>query len=273
MTGNLSQIIALTTYGNDFFRNGNIPFHFESEHTVFQFCNKVDFRESDKLFFFSKLRENVIADHPVAWFEYLKQSGCKELRLYFEYSKTQNLAKDHKLAGMVGGGGNWLIEAIYADYSNYWANRWQVTDRNAIDQKIWSVNYIRTGVKQRISNLQMDHGKVKHMLGQILTEISDFAFKQHLKNWAEQFDKAKMILESTQPEENFYFKNLIPIDNYSLEARQILFAAAASWVFGGMGSWNDLIFDHKQDNKTYDRLSEELYSCINGAVIAAANSY
>ncbi len=273
MTGNLAQIITLTAYGNQFLKIGKIPSDFNFANTTFQFCNKVDFREFKKHFFVSKPSEKIVAENPAKWFEYLKIEGCKYLRLYFEYSKDQSFAKDHKLAGLVGLGGTWLIEAIHDNYSNYWANRWEVTNQNATDNKIWTVNYGMTVAKQHTSNLQIDNEQIKNKLRQALTEIADFAFKQNLQDWGEQFTKAKAILDSFSPEENYYYKDLIPLDNYSLTAKQILFSAGSSWVFGGMGSWNDLWFDSKEDNETYDRLSERLYSIINEAIIASTNIY
>jgi hypothetical protein len=272
MTGILAQIIALTAYGNDFLKNGKVLTDFNSTNTTFQFCNKIDFREFKKQFFFSKPKEKVVAENPIKWFEFLKTDGCKHLRLYFEYSKDQSFAKDHKLAGLVGGGGTWLIEAIYDSYSNYWANRWEVTNQNATDNKIWTVNYGITIAKQHISNLQIDNEKAKLKLRQTLIEIADFAFKQNLQSWGELFDKAIKTMDSTSPEAN-YHTDLIPLDNYSLTAKQLLFSAGNAWVFGGMGSWNDLGFDNKEDNETYDRLSEQLYSNINEAIIASTNTY
>ena len=273
MTGTLAQIIALTAFGNDFLKNGTIPTDFNTANTTFQFCNKVDFREFKKLFFFLKPKETVIANNPTEWFQYLKSDGCKHLRLYFEYSKDQSFAKDHKLAGLVGGGGSWLIEAVYDNHSNYWANRWEVTNQNATDRKIWAVNYGMTVKKQHISNLQIDNQKIKEKLRKTLTEIADFAFRQDLKSWGEQFDKAKLTLDSLTPESGYYHTDLIPVDKYSMTAKQIIFSAGSAWVFGGMGSWNDLGFDSKEDNETYDRLSEQLYSNINEAIIAGTNTY
>lgn len=273
MTGTLAQIIALTAFGNDFLKNGTISPEFNTTNTTFQFCNKVDFRDFKKLFFFLKPKEIVIANSPTDWFQYLKNDGCKHLRLYFEYSKDQSFAKDHKLAGLIGGGGSWLIEAIYDNYSNYWANRWEVTNQNATDSKIWTINYAMTVKKQHISNLQIDNQKTKEKLRQTLTEIAEFAFKQGLKSWGEKFDKAKLTLDSLTPESIYFHTDLIPVDKYTLTAKQIIFSAGSAWFFGGMGSWNDLGFDSKEDNETYDRLSEQLYSNINEAIIAGTNSY
>lgn len=273
MTGTLAQIITLTAFGNDFLKNGKTPTDFNVANTTFQFCNRVDFSEFRKQFFFSKAKRKVVAENPTNWFEYVKAGGCKRLRLYYEHSKDQSFAKDYKLAGLVGGGGTWFIEAVYDKYSNYWANRWEVTRQNASDNKIWTVNYGMIVEKQHTNNLQIGHETAKNSLRQTLTEIADFAFKHDLPRWGEQFDNAKLTLDSSSPEKNYYHKDLIPMDKYPLTAKQLLFSAGSSWVFGGMGSWNDLGFDSKENNATYERLSEQLYANINDAIIAATNSY
>ncbi len=273
MTGILAQIIALTAHGNNYLKNSIVPADFNSSNTTFQFCNRVDFRVFKKKFFFSKPKESIIAATPTEWFQFLKSEGCKHLRLYFEYSQDQTFAKDHRLAGMVGGGGTWLIEAIYDGFSNYWANRWEVTDQDNQDRKIWSVNYGMTAINTYTSNLQIDNKKIKESLSQTLTEIAAFAYNQDLNHWGEQFAKAKSVLESETPQKEYYHTDLIPVENYSLISRQIIFSAGSSWVFGGMGSWNDLGFSNKEDNETYDRLSEQLYSIINQAIIAGTNTF
>lgn len=273
MTGTLSQIIALTGFGNDYLKNDNLPEDFYPGNLTFQFCNTVDFREFKKKFFFLKPKESQIANTPIEWFKYLKNDGCRSLRLYFEYSKDQSFANDHKLAGLVGGGGSWLIEAIYDSYSNYWANRWEVTNQDAPDNKIWTVNYGMTVKKQQKSNLQIDQNKIKERLNKTLTEIAEFAYKQDLENWGKQFESAKNTLNNETPNNSYYNKNLIPTNNYSLTAKQILYSAGSSWVFGGMGSWNDLGFEGKEDNELYDRLSAQLYDDITQAIISATNSY
>jgi hypothetical protein len=273
MTGNLSQIVALAAYGNDFLKNNTIQTDFNSSHTTFQSCSLIDFREVRKTFFFSNPKEIVIASGPADWFHYLKNDGCKNLRLYFEKSKDQSFARDYKLAGLVGGGGSWLIEAVYDTYSNYWTNRWEVSDQNAADGRIWTVNYGLILPKKSSRNLKYDNQLVKENLRNTLTEISHFADSQKLENWVERFGKAILTLDSAKPESNYYHKDLLPVGNYSLMARQLVFSAESAWVFGGMGSWNDVVFDKDEDNETYERLSEQLYTSINEAIIAGTTSY
>ncbi|MCL2296290.1 MAG: hypothetical protein FWC29_04325 [Methanomassiliicoccaceae archaeon] len=272
MIGTLAQIITLTAYGNDYLRNGSIPVDFD-HHAVFQFCNKVDFSEFGNVHPSSALGEKMVSVSPAGWFRHLKTDGCKHLRLYYEGSKDQDFAKDHKLAGFIGGGGDWFIEAVYDSYSIYWANRWMVTDKNAADRRIWTVNYGALSARHPTNDLQIDNQTVKNELRRVLSEIADFASEQDLQSWAEQFDRSMTVLDSSSPEEDFQPRDLIPLENYSLTAKQIIFSAGSAWVFGGMGSWNDLGFDDEADNEKYDDLSEQLYSKINEAIIAGINTY
>lgn len=273
MTGIVAQLIALAAHGNNYLKKDILPEEFYPSNSTFQFCNRVDFREFHKPLFSLKAKEVIVAENPVKWFERLKNDKCKSLRLYFQYSKDEAIAKDYKLAGLVGGGGTWLIEAVYEGYSNYWANRWEVTNRDAADNRIWTVNYAVTAKKQITHNLQIEPAIVKEKLRKTLNDIADFAFKHDLGSWGEQFEHAQSALDENNPTTNQYHKDMIPPENYSLTARQVLSAAGAAWVFGGMGSWNDLSFESKEDNKLYDKLSEQLYSNVVEAFIASVNSY
>lgn len=68
-----------------------------------------------------------------------------------------------------------------------------------------------------------------------------------------------------------YHKDLVPEGLLSLSARQILAACQAAWVFGGMGSWNDLAFDGQEQSR-YRGLSNELFALLNMAICASVNS-
>jgi hypothetical protein len=51
----------------------------------------------------------------------------------------------------------------------------------------------------------------------------------------------------------------------------LLDASQKAWVFGGMGSWNDL-GSEGDDQKLYERLSDRLFRAVNEAIEAAATS-
>jgi hypothetical protein len=64
---------------------------------------------------------------------------------------------------------------------------------------------------------------------------------------------------------------MLPPRGFSESARRLLATAARSWVFGGMGTWNDLTFDGSEE-EAYEEVSAELYDAVLGAFVAAANS-
>lgn len=226
-----------------------------------------------KSIFSATPKETIIAADPNSWFQYLKKENCKYLRLFFQHSKETEGFKDRMLSGFVGSGGTWLIEAVGNKYSNYWMNRWEVTNQNSANRKIWSVSYGLGGKQQRTSDVQIDNMLAKEKIKDTLGAIAKFAYDQNYHNWGKQFDNAMQVLDSNHPAREYYHHDLIPVHNYSLTAQQLLFAAGKAWVFGGMGSWNDLGFANQQDQLLYDSLSEQLYDNIIEAVIASVNSF
>ena len=273
MTGIHAQLISLTSYGNAFLQAGEFTDDFYPRHSSFQFCNSVDFKSLKKSVFSSVPKEVLLARDPIDWFRLLKKDGCRKIRLYYHRAEQQPAGEEHKLAGMVGGGGTWMIETIYRRHSNYWFNRWEVTDKDNSEGRIWSVSYGMIEKAQPTTDTQLDIREIYSLLDQALAAITDFADRQQLSEWAEVFKKARAILSNDSPGAAYYHQDLLVDKYYSLIARQVLSAAGTAWVFGGMGSWNDLVFNSAEENKTYNDVSAGLYAVINQSILAVANSY
>jgi hypothetical protein len=56
----------------------------------------------------------------------------------------------------------------------------------------------------------------------------------------------------------------------SSDAIAILDACQTAWVFGGMGSWNDMGFERGEGDE-YNRVSDNLFRLLTDAIPAAAN--
>jgi len=176
------------------------------------------------------------------------------------------------LVGLVGGGGRWLIESLQAKLSDLWEARWLVGNRDDPDRKIWDVAYGRVGKDRthlpfqtkRLAMIQLD-------LEIVLGKIEAFAIHKNLENFANAFRQARNILTLESPLAKTYHSDLAPTSDIPLEAKQLLGAAQVAWVFGGMGSWNDLGFDG-QDQDEYNQLSDDLFSLLQLAVCSAVNS-
>ncbi len=273
MQTELAQIISLTSYGNEFIKTGFISGDYFPGSTLFQHCNTVDFRDFKKSLFFTKPKEIISAQDPLNWFQLLKKEGCIRLRLYYKPAQKNQFGPEYMLAGFAGGAGTWLIETNFGSYSHYWQKRWQVTRKDAADNKIWGVNYVRLVKKFSPTNQQVDIQETKLRLTETLRELIDFCKQRDLKYWLETFEKALSILSDPTPNEFYYHKDLIVIKNYSLSAQQLLFSAATAWVFGGMGWWNDMGFDDKVVQEKYLQLSQQLYDELLQSILATTNSF
>lgn len=263
MTGILAQLITITSHGNQYLSVGSLT-NFFPENSSFQHCNSVQFSEMRKGNFFSfKKKEYILVDNPIEWFKLLKNDNCKKLRLYYQ-TQEEN---DHKIAGFVGGGGSWSIECIYKDYSDFWISKWDFDK----ELESWKVTYEKVIAKHSIINKQYNLKQTKSKLKNVLEQITEFAYKETTENWGGIFEKAKKTIESENPEIDFYHNDLIVKDNYNLENRQLLMSASKAFVFGGMGSWNDIYIENQEIENKYNSLSSELYQLMMVSILCAIN--
>lgn len=271
MNGTTNQLLSLITYGNQFLQTGELITAYFPANNVFKFCNKTDFVYLVSLPD-STATEEVAAANPLDWFKLLKQEGCKKLMAYYHPSEgNESETPDHKLAGFVGGGGTWLIEAVYASHSDYWAARWEVTHPDDPESNIWSVSYGRTVAQAETICFKPDPLQVSQGLNDVLVDIKQFAQQHQLNNWADIFQKALNILNGSAAVNNWHSDSINEY-GYERSSLQLIYAAMSAHVFGGMGSWNDLGFDNPEDNQQYDTLSFYLYDYINRALISGINS-
>ncbi len=270
MNGTLIQLLSLITYGNQYLKNVEIPNDYYPGNSAFKFCNQVNFIDLQPVAG-EKHLEELWADDPLAWFNRLKLDGCLRLMAYYHPSEgNEQGTPDHKLAGFVGGGGTWLIEAVYEGYSDFWAERWEVSRPDDPDQLIWAVSYGRTVSRIDTIAFSPDHFDATEDLREILTDIRDFAARNDLESWTGVFDRSLSILDGSGEMNNWY-AGTIAERAYSQSALRLIYAAMSAHVFGGMGSWNDLGFEAKDVQDHYDELSYHLYDRINRALLSGVN--
>jgi hypothetical protein len=68
-----------------------------------------------------------------------------------------------------------------------------------------------------------------------------------------------------------FHEDLAPDGGLPPLAVSLLDACQSAWVFGGMGSWNDLAFQGDVQAE-YDRTSERLFLALAQVIRAAANA-
>lgn len=262
MKTSIAQIIALTAYGNAFLQNQ--PVNFDKNHSTAQHCKEITFIEWPS--------EIVLAEDPNAWFQFLKKNQIESLILDFA-PLDKGIKESRESMGFIGGGGRWLISSIKGENAEIWEGGWIAPKENETRDN-WTVTYGRIAKEWSLPNpeifssIDQSHKNLKSALKSII----QFAKDQNLEEFVEIFNKGLTCLSSELPNVNVYHKDLLIEENYSLKARQVLAACQTAFVFGAMGSWNDMTYEGKTQER-YDKLSNALFSSIMKSICTVVNSF
>jgi hypothetical protein len=267
MNGPIAQLVALTCHGNAFLRHGSRSPFFPDNSTC-KFCDRVTFVERRRRWF-GNARVHPVAGSPDEWFAYLARTGARGLWLSHRAGADLRIS-DRMSAGFIGGGAAWTISCRYDEATQYWEAKWEVWNRNAPAQRIWRVRYDLAGTRRGPSSIDADVAAARVRLSRALTRICAFASAHDCAPFTDCFRRALESLDTPFPMYGYHTDHC-PEGSIEPSIRALLDAAQSAWVFGGMGSWNDLGFDGDAAGE-YDAVSTELYSAILDAICAAANS-
>jgi len=273
LQGPIAQAAALTIYGNDRLAGHARP-DFWPGASVFKHCKDVRFvtLANDR----PRFVETPFAADPVAWLTAMRDRGLRCLRLHY-FPGNHPLMNDRMSVAFAGGGGRWLIEAVNGDRAALWEAKWSIGDRKDPDRKIWMVSYGRVLADAAPIPLELRAlVSLKTELKSALARAEAFAARQHsegydLVGFAAAFREAEQVLSSATPLSGRFHGDLAPSAAIPLEAKQLMAATEAGWVFGGMGSWNDLGFQG-QEGQEYNELSDHLFDLMIEAIVTAVNA-
>ena len=271
MNGTIAQLVALTCYGNTYLAGQATPQFYPTNSTV-QFCERVSFVTCGTTFFgFGKPKETEVAHDPDSWFAYLKGRGAKGLRLSRTPQNKPGIS-DRMSSGFVGGGGYWEIDVILpkGEYE-VWMARWEVGNQKAPDNRIWRVTYGRVLTGKADLFPMPELSSAIRELHESLKEVRLFSGQHKLDGFTKSFDDALDTIDTKGEKKHGYHQDIAPKGFLPAEAETLLDACQKAWVFGGMGSWNDMGFEG-EEQKTYDRVSERLFQAVNNAIAQAATS-
>jgi hypothetical protein len=266
MQGNVAQALALVTVGNAALAGADVV-GFWPDATVFRFSKICEFLEpagGDEW-------RQVAAD-PLQWFETLKP-WCKDLRFHVAsrpLENTQMPLPEHITVAFVGGGPRWLIETVGAERSKVWQGFDRLLDRKDPQQKIWANGYLLQGETEAQAFTAAPLAETSAALELVLVEIEQLAKDMDAGNFVHCFANARAALKGERAPA--YYEDIVRYSGLSGAAQSLLAAVSHAWVFGGMGSWNDIGSSGDEIGKRYDRLSAELFSALEDSVAAVANS-
>jgi len=264
MSKDIARNVGLVTYGNLFLQDrGN---DFDIEKLVTDNCYSFDFVGApiEGIAGSSK----VLASNANKWFSFLKDQGAKKLKLFYKKSEQVDLP-DHISAAFVGGGSQWVVEVQFDSTSDLYLSGWAPSDNMGIGRG--KTHYLRFNCDiPHLDDTSLSVRVAREKLSTVLQDLSEFVGKfEHTKHWMGNFEYALETLNEFEPEVADEF---LPAGIYSKEVHQLLQAAFASWVFGGMGSWNDMAFGGA-DQDQYDSLSEKLYTTLCNSIVSGVNGF
>lgn len=263
MNGELAQIIALVGYGNLFLSGGNVDL---SNNSTFQYVSAIKFVRYKN----NQDKQGIeVASNVSDWFSFLR--SLKVTRLWNIAFRWQRQDIPEHIAISFSGGVPMAIQADLPNGFELWYPQWQTGGQ---EKKPWLIEY-RSLIFPNSHALPVQKmSVVKGQLKQAVSQAEKFAKRSDVNasDWATWFAKSLELLDSPTPIAPFY-PDILPASNFNLEARQVLTSAMQSYVFGGMGSWNDMGFEKPELQKEYERVSKELYETVKFATTMASNSF
>jgi hypothetical protein len=189
-------------------------------------------------------------------------------------ARAQRVGRDRRgrmTLGFVGRAGAWALETLHADgNSALWLADRNVWNRSASDQRIWRVSYTTSRAVATELGQAPDVRAQETQLHESLTEIHAFSESEQCDDFTELFGKALAALSGVDM--LGYYRDIAPPGLLTEIELRLVHACQLAWVFGGMGSWNDLVFKGRAEER-YQAVSNRLFTAINAAISAAVNGW
>jgi len=270
--GELAQVIALAAHGSVWLAGiaTGPPPQLVADNSTFQYVRRVRFELRR-----SSLRRGTMASDVGGWLQDAREREIDRFWLSIPepgFVSTDGEAIPDRMLVAFAGAGQWFLLGTSTERSReLWRASWTVGDEDAPDQRIWDVEYRGELLDNAVVPRQPDISASARGLTVALEEVETFARGQQLDDWADWFADARLLGEAEDPQPP-YHPDMLPVLGFAKPARQLLAMAARAWVFGGMGSWNDLAYATREKEDEYKRLSAKLYSAVLGAFVAAVNA-
>ena len=266
MNGELAQIIFLVSYGNAYLHNNEPLIADHSSRTTFQFVSSIDFIRYDNN---QNTNGQVVARSASQWFEFLRSMHASRLwNISFKWTRKD--IPEHIAVAFSGG----VPSAIQVDLPSayeLWVPYWKT---GGPEKKPWIIEYRGQPVPKSLIGNTLPISEAKNKLRKAVTRALELSRRSEFDagNWTDWFSQSLEMLDSRFPKAP-YHPDMLPDAGFSMDARQLMAAAAQAYVFGGMGSWNDMGFENPQTQKEYEEITLSLYDAVKNAIILASNSF
>jgi hypothetical protein len=139
---------------------------------------------------------------------------------------------------------------------------------DCVSERPWRVEY-DCHVTAESPPIVVDLHTAHVRLASVLDDAILFAKRNRIPLVAD-LSKAKIALSAARPSIPLY-PDVLPPSRYSIEAKRLFACAAHAWVFGGSGSWSDVVLKPVA-HAEYRQRTRDLLSSVVYAIEAAVNS-
>jgi hypothetical protein len=260
----LAQLITLAAHGSAWLagRTGEQPPELKSTNSTFQYVREIRFELGGSL-----LGKAVVANDVPGWLQAMRRRGAT--RLWLAIPDVGTATSDRKVRAFLGPR-TWFLVATHHDRpTEVWRANWTVGDREALDRRIWDVEYRG----HRTSKVDVAHVNPADAMSRLVGAIENaqaFASSQDLDDRAAVFGAALQLGQAADPIPPFH-PDMFPVAAFGRSARHLLAMATRAYVFGGMGSWNDLAMPSPSATDSYEQISAELHAAVLTSFVAAVN--
>jgi hypothetical protein len=255
----LAQLVALVTHGNAFVMSkaSAQPPEISHELSVFDNIKRIKFVEKKEP---SGKAPTQLSDGTAGWYRHLKEHKTRRLRIVtIDWSKERP-DLPAVMASAFAGCGNWAILSEGTKADTIWFPQYSCGQDEIL-------TFVGTQLDKRYPQASTDLDAAELTLKNALTDIKDYAVEEKVgDNWVGIFSRALEMLGSDGPSRAFIVQ-LFPEIGYGHRSHRILQAASEAWVFGGMGSWNDM-----GGGKRYSAVTDALYKALVDGIITATYS-
>lgn len=259
MNVELAQTIALIAYGNAYLSSGDMePRELFPTHSTFQFVSNVTFQRSKE-----PRKPGILANDTQSWIFDLGIDGTRYLKL--DVLNLQHLPTPYATS-LFTAGNTWVIQT---DKGQCWQPIWSLVQQKSRQSRMWKVEYWERANIPVIGDFP-DIQSAYQDLENCLVEAQDFSMRRKF-GWEKWFEKALQLLHDPSPVLPFY-ADLLPSVLKNIRVRQLLAGTLQAWVFGGLGSWNDVYIADSSLEMEYQKVSKSLYKAVMQSVVSVTNS-
>lgn len=254
------QMAFIAAYGKINLQGKKIPF--EKNHPAGYHYRNIRFVSKEPPFEQLLIKDTVAKD-PNSWFSYLVKEKAKQLHLAYQPLMTDK-PKDEKIFSSTKARNQWQIIVEKDNTYDIWLLK-SVAENGEVIHYYYLAKEIP---KRKLKLTSVETAKL--FLKEILSDLVKFTSTKELANWKAVFENAILCL-NTENISQLISDDHFPENTYGLEAKQIITAVDHAWVFGGMGSWSDVV--NVNDYDLYQRLTANLYDTLCKSIASAINSY